>query len=295
MPRNCAKDILNEIEYMLPQELQKHKQIRQKFTNEEDLLIIKLVGDNQYPNWNEIAKNIPSKSGRQCRERFQNYLSPNLSKEPWTKEEDELIISLYKEFGSSWSLIADYFGGKRTNNNIKNRWNTHLKSRFNEFSQKNNLTKNSNSDKEEACQSRNFLSGNISNLQSKSSNSDHSLNNALDTSEQVPNLAISKSAKKVYPNINQQRMFFSELHQKRNQFFHQQLVFMNHQPLIRRELQHRVIRLRQQQQLQKQQIENDKQIDELFNTNSLNEDSFNALDNIFNEATDFDFFQNISF
>ena len=107
--------------------LTKPKQKRQRFTEEEDNIIIEDVGDERYPNWNAIAEKIPGKTGRQCRERYQHYLSPKLSREPWTPEEDALIRKLHKQYGPNWAMIAASFGGKRTNNNVKNRWNNHLR------------------------------------------------------------------------------------------------------------------------------------------------------------------------
>lgn len=269
MPRNCAKDIIDEIEYLLPQELQKHKQIRQKFTDEEDKLIISLVGDNQFPNWNEIAQNIPNKSGRQCRERFQNYLSPDLSKKPWTKEEDELIIRLYKEFGSSWSLIADHFDGKRTNNNIKNRWNGHLKSKFN----------------------------NLNNFDFKIIKSNEEGNNST-INEKKDNIIINTPKLMNSDNNFQPLKLFNSPHLKRNQNIMQKLVYMNQEPIIRREVQQKVIRQRQQKRLQNQlnEIQNEDYFSncfsELIGSCTFNQDSFESFNSVFNESSDLDIFNN---
>lgn len=104
------------------------KQNRKKFTPEEDQIIFEFVGDNKYPNWNELAALIPGKTGRQCRERYQNYLDPNLNKDPWTPEEDRLLLELYRVHGANWSIICLNFKG-RTNNAVKNRFNTHLKNK----------------------------------------------------------------------------------------------------------------------------------------------------------------------
>lgn len=111
------------------------KQTRQKFLPYEDELLIKLVGDEEYPNWKEISKSLFGRTVRQCRERYQHYLAPGISKEPWTKEEDNLIISLYLKYGPNWALISRYFDKKRTNNSIKNRWNNHLKKDYKNISQ----------------------------------------------------------------------------------------------------------------------------------------------------------------
>jgi hypothetical protein len=107
-------------------QLFKPKQTRQHFSAVDDKRIMDAVGDQAYPNWNQIAELVPGKTGRQCRERFQHYLRPSLVQEPWTPEEDELICALHTQYGSDWARIAQHFGGSRSNNNIKNRWNNHL-------------------------------------------------------------------------------------------------------------------------------------------------------------------------
>lgn len=103
------------------------RKTRQKFLPFEDELLIRLVGDEDFPNWKEISMSLYGRTPRQCRERYQHYLAPGISKDPWTKDEDELIISLYSKYGPNWALISRHFDKKRTNNSIKNRWNNHLK------------------------------------------------------------------------------------------------------------------------------------------------------------------------
>jgi hypothetical protein len=100
---------------------------RQPFTRGEDELILQALGDNKMPNWNDVAALVPGRTARQCRERFQHYLSPGLAQSAWTPAEDELIRKLYAECGPNWARIAEHFGGTRTNNSIKNRWNTRLR------------------------------------------------------------------------------------------------------------------------------------------------------------------------
>jgi hypothetical protein len=107
-------------------QLFKPKQTRQHFTPADDERIIEAVGQQAYPNWSKIAELVPGKTGRQCRERFQHYLSRDLAQAPWSTDEDDLIRRLYSEYGPDWARIAQHFGGRRTNNNIKNRWNNHL-------------------------------------------------------------------------------------------------------------------------------------------------------------------------
>ncbi|KAH9313546.1 hypothetical protein KI387_022173, partial [Taxus chinensis] len=67
--------------------------------------------------------------GKSCRLRWINYLRPDLKRGNFTPEEDELIIKLHSILGNKWSLIAGKLPG-RTDNEIKNYWNTHIKKKL---------------------------------------------------------------------------------------------------------------------------------------------------------------------
>ncbi|MCO5593208.1 hypothetical protein L7F22_047215 [Adiantum nelumboides] len=67
--------------------------------------------------------------GKSCRLRWINYLRPDLKRGNITEEEDNLIIKLHSVLGNRWSLIAGRLPG-RTDNEIKNYWNTHLKKKL---------------------------------------------------------------------------------------------------------------------------------------------------------------------
>ncbi|KAK1439223.1 hypothetical protein QVD17_05039 [Tagetes erecta] len=80
-------------------------------------------------NWGLLPKFAGlSRSGKSCRLRWVNYLRPNMKHGNFTKEEDDLIFGLHKKLGNKWSAIAAMLPG-RSDNEIKNRWNTHLKKR----------------------------------------------------------------------------------------------------------------------------------------------------------------------
>ena len=101
----------------------KHSQYRTLFTEEEDNMLRKLVeqyGENQ---WEFLARQIGTRSSRQCRERWTNYLSPRLCQGPWSKEEDRLLFHKVKKYGKKWELLVRFFP-TRSRNNIKNRYNT---------------------------------------------------------------------------------------------------------------------------------------------------------------------------
>ncbi|CAM0907879.1 unnamed protein product [Alopecurus aequalis] len=81
-------------------------------------------------NW--IA--LPQKAGlrrcgKSCRLRWLNYLRPNIKHGEFTEHEDRVICSMYASIGSRWSIIASQLPG-RTDNDIKNYWNTKLKKKL---------------------------------------------------------------------------------------------------------------------------------------------------------------------
>lgn len=102
--------------------IKKAQIVKKKFTPEEDSKIIQLVGDEKYPCWHFISQQIPGKTARQCRERYQHYLSPSISNAPWTEEENQLLETLQQQYGNNWAKITEYFKG-RTNTYLKNKWN----------------------------------------------------------------------------------------------------------------------------------------------------------------------------
>jgi len=94
---------------------------RNRFTIEEDNKLKELVymyGENM---WEVVAKNMPQRNARQVRDRWTNFLSPKITKEPWNRMEDDLLIRKINEFGTKWVLISQFFP-HRSDTAIKNRW-----------------------------------------------------------------------------------------------------------------------------------------------------------------------------
>ncbi|CAJ1972768.1 unnamed protein product [Sphenostylis stenocarpa] len=81
-------------------------------------------------NWIALPQKIGLKRcGKSCRLRWLNYLRPNLRHGGFSEEEDNIICNLYISIGSRWSVIAAQLPG-RTDNDIKNYWNTRLKKKL---------------------------------------------------------------------------------------------------------------------------------------------------------------------
>ncbi|RRT55758.1 hypothetical protein B296_00033419 [Ensete ventricosum] len=81
-------------------------------------------------NWIALPKKAGlNRCGKSCRLRWLNYLRPDIQHGGFTEEEDNIICSLYRRLGSRWSVIASHLRG-RTDNDVKNYWNTKLKKKM---------------------------------------------------------------------------------------------------------------------------------------------------------------------
>ena len=94
---------------------------RQKFSKDEDTRLTHLVSQYGANNWHLIAEHMQTRSARQCRERYMNYLAPNVRNGKWTSEEEVLLVQKFEEYGPKWTHIAESFPG-RSSVNVKNQW-----------------------------------------------------------------------------------------------------------------------------------------------------------------------------
>lgn len=107
--------------------------VKGSWTREEDETIFRYIETHGDKDWSKLALLLPGRIGKQCRERWINHLNPAISRANWTPEEDALLIKLHNEYGNSWAKIAKSFKG-RTDNCVKNRWNSTLKRRLERIS-----------------------------------------------------------------------------------------------------------------------------------------------------------------
>ncbi|KAA0063091.1 hypothetical protein IC582_024702 [Cucumis melo] len=97
------------------------------WTKEEDQRLINYIQIHGDGCWRSLPKAAGLlRCGKSCRLRWINYLRPDLKRGNFTAEEDQIIINLHTLLGNKWSLIAARLPG-RTDNEIKNYWNTHIK------------------------------------------------------------------------------------------------------------------------------------------------------------------------
>lgn len=69
---------------------------------------------------NEIHNGLKIRTGKMCKERWNNYLNPDINRGKWTDAEDILVLENFLKYGSKWSLIAKFIKD-RTESSVKNR------------------------------------------------------------------------------------------------------------------------------------------------------------------------------
>ncbi|CAA7026950.1 unnamed protein product [Microthlaspi erraticum] len=100
------------------------------WTSEEDQKLLSYILEHGEGGWRHIPEKAGlQRCGKSCRLRWTNYLNPEIRRAGFSYEEEQIIIILQASRGNKWSDIAEHLP-QRTETEIKNHWNTHLKKRL---------------------------------------------------------------------------------------------------------------------------------------------------------------------
>ena len=156
-PKSLTKDDWVQISGFIPgrndsqcqyrfQQEKKDSIKKSSWVPKEDEVLIRIIRNNGTKHWNQVAEMFneslaelalknPSgagqptvlRNGKQCRERWVNFLNPDIKKDPFSLEEDIYLLQRRLEIGNKWAVIIKNISG-RTENNAKNRFNMMFKS-----------------------------------------------------------------------------------------------------------------------------------------------------------------------
>ncbi|KAG4930023.1 hypothetical protein AAZX31_17G097100 [Glycine max] len=105
------------------------------WTPEEDISLVSYIQEHGPGNWRAVPTNTGlMRCSKSCRLRWTNYLRPGIKRGNFTEHEEKMIIHLQALLGNRWAAIASYLP-QRTDNDIKNYWNTHLKKKLKQSDQ----------------------------------------------------------------------------------------------------------------------------------------------------------------
>lgn len=102
------------------------------WTPDEDTTLVRFIEKIGAQKWALIADYLPGRQGKHCRERWHNHLNPKNKRCEWTKIEEWVLFLLHRKLLNQWAQIAKVLEG-RTDNSIKNHWNSSMKKKKEEM------------------------------------------------------------------------------------------------------------------------------------------------------------------
>ncbi|CAN0907093.1 Transcription factor MYB3R-4 [Linum grandiflorum] len=106
--------------------------VKGPWSKEEDEIIVAMVRKYGPKKWSTIAQHLPGRIGKQCRERWHNHLNPSINKEAWTQDEELALVRAHQIYGNKWAELTKFLPG-RTDNAIKNHWNSSVKKKLDSY------------------------------------------------------------------------------------------------------------------------------------------------------------------
>jgi len=105
---------------------------KQPWSKTEDHILAGLVKSYGIKKWSVISALMHNRTAKQCRERWKHQLDPTINSSLWTTEEEWMLYLYHSVVGNRWTYLVNFFQG-RTDNSIKNQWNTHMRRRLHKY------------------------------------------------------------------------------------------------------------------------------------------------------------------